>query len=279
MVARKYRKHVEAETVRALIQEQSSQISSNAFEALLSILSALPDRPAHVPKSTYSKASRRISFNEDMRVQLIAELQRTQIVISDLVKRLKHERDRKALAHRLTRWKRGTVDTVPEDEWLSVIEYLGTIPDAIKSTPSVTPVESQSVEVVRSMPPIAKPAGAQKKAALTNMDDTRAVPDLALNDVGPAKPRARMKRYRLGESLKRLGYIVISDELYNRLHEERKRTLLSPRRLLASATRPPPDLTSKQVRDWFLGNTLAAEKEHLEWVLNAYADLPDANDV
>ena len=280
LVARKHRKHVEAETIRTLIQDERPKLPSDALPELLPILSEMPDKPAHTPKSPYNKASKRIAFDTDMHGHLVSELERTQIVITDIARRLKPERGSKALNQRLTQWRHGDAQTVPQDEWLAVIGYLEALPNARKPAPSLKSEKPKPAQPMpqRSAPPIAKPSRPPKRAVITNVDDTRAISDLSSDDLPQVKPRPRMKTYRLGETLKRLGYILISDDLYTLLHEERRRTLVSPRRLIASAKQPPPNLASKQVRDWLLGNTLAAEKEHLDWVLKTYASLPDAND-
>ncbi len=102
------------------------------------------------------------------------------------------------------------------------------------------------------------------------------IPDLRAEDILPApRPRKHAPVYKRRQ-YPGTHYVEITDALYNQLHHEKRRTRVSHKRLLKSRADIPKGLRELTVASWFLGKTLSAEKEYLDYILKCYAELPDA---
>lgn len=261
-------------TLRALLEQAPGRIRHKDVPQLMAILQALPDRPpppVH-DRQGHSKRGKlkRIDLTKEMRQALNKEFERTQLKASDL-KVLMQNEDYGADAYRdVGRWRLGNVKSVQENKWRLVMHYLAKIPDAI--------IHAPSSRKDAKTPAIGKPVRKPRAQAFTSVDDSVPRPDLKPEAIQPPKDRPKIKGYRVSGMHQRLGYVVIDDEIYDRLHALRRQTLVSPRRLILSAHDAPADLEISQVRNWFLGVTLSAEKEHLNWVLNTYESWPVVND-
>lgn len=71
-------------------------------------------------------------------------------------------------------------------------------------------------------------------------------------------------------------YEPIDEHLYNRLHAEVRRTCVSPSLLLYIFKSAPSGLPQQRISAWLRLVTRSAETQYLEWVLKAYALLPDS---
>lgn len=119
----------------------------------------------------------------------------------------------------------------------------------------------------------------EKAAARLGLDaDTPPIlPDLALGE-WPETPPDRLPLKRKPKLRAGAAYVEITQARYRKLHEEIRRTRVSPRRLLASAPSPPKGLTPTMIGYWLNGTLRSAEKQLFDYVLKAYRTLPDATD-
>lgn len=113
--------------------------------------------------------------------------------------------------------------------------------------------------------------------ALTVDDhDNRVVtPDLAADSIQPPRSRAPLKQ-RPRTSVAGIEYIEITDELYQDLHAEVRRSLVSPRRLLEDRRDAPEGFEATTAMRWYQGTLRAAERDHWDCLMRLYAALPDA---
>ena len=101
-------------------------------------------------------------------------------------------------------------------------------------------------------------------------------PDLNVQDLpSNPPPRRKLAKFNLNK-FPGAEYIVITDSIYRQLHLERRRTLVSHNRLLKFRDDVPQGLRAYTVQQWMLGSTQSAERRYLDYVLAAYAALPDA---
>lgn len=73
----------------------------------------------------------------------------------------------------------------------------------------------------------------------------------------------------------REDYRPVTLEERRRIQEERDRTGVTPRALLAEASDRPLNISAEMIDAWQRGATRNASERSLRWVLNAYARLPD----
>ncbi|WP_298307635.1 hypothetical protein [uncultured Erythrobacter sp.] len=73
-------------------------------------------------------------------------------------------------------------------------------------------------------------------------------------------------------------YRTIDRDTYEHLHAELDRTRIAPRALLQLFDSAPDDLSSQRIGEWFRLVTRSAEHRFLNWVIEAYALLPDATE-
>ncbi len=279
LLAEDHRGRIDSAVIRTLLDGQHLSAYPQAWGDILDILKDLPDG-APKPGSTYSYTTKRMPLTEEMTELINTEFKRTQISITDVARRIVGTNSFQALNNRIVRWGKGTAETVPISEWQDVVSYLDSLPDAVyipdPKRERMPPALPEAPE--KHIAKIAKPKPPQKPSTITNTDDSRAKPDLTLERIPPIKPRPDLDGHRLSSSRKRLGYVVIDEEQFQRLHAERERTLVSVRRLVASASNAPAGLQSRTVDNWFHGTILSAEKEHLDWVLDTYSKLPSVNE-
>ncbi|MCC7266683.1 MAG: hypothetical protein IT546_04990 [Caulobacteraceae bacterium] len=73
----------------------------------------------------------------------------------------------------------------------------------------------------------------------------------------------------------REDYRPVTPEERQRIREERGRTGVAPRALLAGASERPPSLSAEMIGAWVCGATRNASERSLRWVLATYEALPD----
>lgn len=278
-LAKEHRGRFAPSVIRTLLDGHHLSDHPDAWEDILNVLKALPDGSPK-PRTTYSYATKRISLTHEMIDHINTEFERTRLTISDVARRVAGERSFNALNNRIMRWRKGTAESVPASEWRDVLSYLATLPDVVQvSDPDRVRELPVAIEQPKRPPPkILKPKAPTKQPTLANTDDSRPEPDLLSERIPTIKPRPRLVDYRLSSNREGLGYVLIDDGCYQRLHRERKRTCVSARRLIASATEVPAGLNARTIDNWLLGNILAAESEHLEWVLIAFRNLPSVDE-
>ncbi len=71
-------------------------------------------------------------------------------------------------------------------------------------------------------------------------------------------------------------YRVIDEDTFDRLHAEVRRTRVSPALLVKSFKSTPPSLPARRIGEWMRLVTRSGEIKLINWVLKAYALLPDA---
>lgn len=67
----------------------------------------------------------------------------------------------------------------------------------------------------------------------------------------------------------------ISDIFRQKLHAERKRTGVSSAGLLKGASNPPDGLTANVINSWLTRGAKTARKDHMDWVIATYSEIPD----
>ncbi len=72
-------------------------------------------------------------------------------------------------------------------------------------------------------------------------------------------------------------YRLIDEATYDRLHAELRRTCVSPSLLLNTYRKAPKSLPARRISEWMRLVTRSGEKALIDWVLKAYALLPDAS--
>lgn len=247
------------------------------WPALLTVLKTLPDAPPSVSAPYRKIDGERIPLTRQMIAQLNGEFERTGVAIVD-VERLLLRREMKSRRKTpIVQWKKGMSKTVPRAEWDRVIALLEHLPDkgaAMRGIPGPPPPTPPKTE--KKPYRIETPAYPKRQRTLTSMDDSEAAPDLKPDEILPARAREGLSSHQVNRHHKALGYVQISEAQYRKLHAERRRTLVSARRLVASAPDVPGGLRARHIDSWLLGRTLSAEEHYLEWVLEAYARLPTA---
>jgi hypothetical protein len=68
--------------------------------------------------------------------------------------------------------------------------------------------------------------------------------------------------------------VPITPEIQTLLKAERERTAVGITKLLAS-TNPPTDISKKMANAWITGSTKSAQKDHLDYVLELWRQIPD----
>lgn len=279
LLAKDHRTEFDPALIRALLDNERLQSFPEAWTDVLAILTVLPDGVTKQGKK-YSYSKDRIFLTPEMTDHINAEFERTRVGPRDVARRVSDKASFETLHKRIFGWKNGAVKTIPKSDWQNVISYLAGLPDAVfvPDPHRKREVPKLADEAVKRRAKINKPPPADKKETITNTDDSKAEPDLTPERIQPARQRPNLDNHHLSDNRKLLGYIVIDELQYQKLHNERMRTLVSSRRLVASAPDAPAGIDSRTIDNWFLGRIISAEKEHLEWVLSAYAKLPSIDD-
>ena len=237
---------------------------------LVEILRSIPDVPA-ASKNRYAKrdTTRRTFITEEMRSELDRHLISTRVSVLGLCRTLFPHENPASISSTISQVRNGRQTTLPQHVWRSVIAYLRDI------EPKAEPSNSASSEGIVVVPEAQ--AYPQKKTSISERRRRSLQPDLNPADIPVAAPRPDIKDYVLSKRLENMGYVVIDDALYEELHAQRRRTCVSAGRLFASSQEVPPDLRDYQIKHWFSGKAKSAERHHIEWILESYRKLPDAN--
>ncbi|WP_159807585.1 hypothetical protein [Litoreibacter roseus] len=101
-------------------------------------------------------------------------------------------------------------------------------------------------------------------------------PDLSLDTIEPPRARQPLKN-KIRKFVGGIEYVEITEQRYNLLHREVRRTLVSPRNLLKSLTDSPTGFRATTAMGWYWGKLRSAERAHWNYLLERYAELPDRN--
>jgi hypothetical protein len=269
-IAETDRSKLSPETLNSMLAECPLHSITDHSADLVDILRSHPDTPAPCDNRRAKRdTTRRSVISAEMSAQLDHELTRTAASVSVLARRLFSNMDASKVAQSIYLVRKGILTTLPANIWSPLIEHLQSLP----SPGSTFPISESSGEMVL---PTAE-SYPKKAMRLSSVDDSAAAPDLELAQILPSAPRPHMIGYSLSDRLKRAGYVVIDEQLYQALHDQRRRTLVSPRRLLAAADKAPAGLKTHLVKGWFSGQTRCAEGHYLEWVFDRYRSLPSVS--
>lgn len=255
--------------LKAMLSECALLEVTDHADDLIEILYAQSDKPMALKNRRAKRdTKRRKVITPEMRVQLNNEIKRTQVSVNGLCRLLFPEMDTAMINGSVQLVRKGVQTTLPFGIWAPLMDRLRSLPSP-GATLSISAASGEMVLPESQHYP-------EKAEAISLMGDQVCRPDLDREKIEAARPRPNMIGYELSERFERLGYIVIGDRHYQQLHAERRRTLVSSRRLLASANDVPGGLRHHQVSQWFLGKTRCAEKRYLDWVLARYSKLPTA---
>lgn len=246
---------------------------------LLSFLEDVEDVPERSGEALRRfRSEKRVAVTAEMRSILEANFQGPRASISAIRRSLFPELPSGHLSGLIGRILLHQQKSIREDYWLRLMSYLDQIDPVELPKPTKKPPKKKPDEKPKKKSAAPKIPRAPKLASTISAERVRGVkPDLDPNALNAPKKRPKLSSHRLPQRRIDMGYVLIDEVAYEALHAHRRRTCVSIRRLLKGLADTPTDLRVSTVRSWFDGSTLAAESRLLEWVLQAYASLPDAH--
>ncbi len=235
------------------------------FDALIDVLRDIPTlSQTSIDQRTRRLNNNRIEITYDMRAKLDTELKRTQASISGACRTLFGLKHSESAVRAIRAARSGGLKTMQLEVWEKFTSHLAQL---------ATPMPEAKDKSGGFKVPKAS-AYPQRNKALSNQRQSIIRPNLIRSEIAPMPERPDMASYRLPNRLAQVGYVAIDDEIFQKLHDERKRTCVSPHLIVAGADNIPPGLEINQVSDWFRGKTKSAEKHYLDWIIQQYQALP-----
>ncbi|WP_147372833.1 hypothetical protein [Henriciella mobilis] len=264
-IAETDRSAVEPETLSLLLSECPLHALHDQASNLLPIIRRVETAPERLDSGrTRYRSGKRLAVTPAMRALLKTKLQNQQLPLSAIGRSHFPEFPQGRLNTLISRLIYGQQKTLKEDEWLRIKTVLDSV--------------SENEFPTKPTPKPAIPHIPKKQDTATTLSERRYQdlrPDLDSETIPSPKSRPALANYKLSDRMINMGYIIIDDELYDRLHAHRRRSGVSIRRLLKSSADAPNDLPVTTVQAWFNGSTLSAERRLVNWVLDAYGNLPD----
>ncbi len=197
-------------------------------------------------------------------------------------------------------WVNGTTKTARPEHIECVTSILAGLPDAADTqspfsqaaldashnarvNPSPVPAKPKKTATVIEPEPITK----DRKLVLadpaivmprkSDLQGPRVFPNLS-NERLPRKPKWKSSPTTSPQVLAYPDiYRMIDEETFDCLHAEVQRTRVSPSLMIKRFKSAPPSLPARRISEWMRLVTRSGEIKLIEWVLRAYAILPDAH--
>lgn len=205
---------------------------------------------------------RRIKLNAERLDLLESELNRTGTTLAMLAMQLRSEVP-KLRSDTMTGWRTGELKTAKAAHWEAVIGALAARPDANRSKLNTN--TAKQLFIPETAPNV--------KATIRGINDTTTKPDLTFETLPQKRVWQSLRKRK--SILDRGQYVEITQDIYDQLHAEVRRTLVSPRRLFAISSDVPAGLRYHTANMWLYHATKSAEPRYISWVFKAYKRLKD----
>ncbi|MEL6667007.1 MAG: hypothetical protein AAFQ24_12810 [Pseudomonadota bacterium] len=260
--------------LKAMMAECDLHRLHDHVPAILEFIQKVETAPEGISDGTSRfRSEKRLKTTADMLAYIQVHIKDADVNLALVQRRYFPQMQPYALNAMIGRILKQDLRTIREDVWNILFDYAQSI-DPVTFPEIAHPEPTHAPSKAIYAPKMPDPDRRARTVADTYHDGLS--PDLTEQRIFPPNHRD-MENHTLPTRLKNMRYVVIDDHIYQRLHDERRRTRVSVRRLIKGSANAPPSLKVHTADQWLNGRVLAAEKGLLDWVLDAYALLPDAD--